>query len=192
METAPTQVKKQKLVLYLTPSQRAALALTSKKELHWLQPILNFTRMSFNEKVHYLKTSPQIHVVDEVVLEELGKSHDMVALISLLTELPERNRSLKKGLRKLVEDRLRDRQYKKLIKKTLLQMYFQHLLTENKSIPRFIDTIQSPEVRSLAIEQYLLLKRQDLSPRTIQKWVHNIQDPLTHRRAEKLFFTKAK
>lgn len=178
METLPTDIKKEKLIALLTPSQRVALAMTSKKQNQWVRPLLGFMNMSFPQKITYLKTSYRGEVPDDLILEAVAKQHDPQILISLLESLPDRM-VLKKKLRQLVEDRIRDRGYRKLLKKTLLQSYLQHLLREHRSIPRFINTIKSPEVQSFAIEQYLLLKKKEFSPMTIKKWVQKIPDEYT-------------
>jgi hypothetical protein len=188
METIPTETKRQGLLAFLTPTQRTALALTNKREYQWMRPILRFMDMPFAQKVVFLKTSPQWGVPDDLVMEALARQHDFPALLSLLGSLPDRL-PLKKRVRRLVEDRVRDRGYKKLLKKTFLQMYIAHLLHEHRSVPRFLHTIDSPEVRSYAIEQYLLLKKKDFTPTTLRKWVQRIPDEYTRTKTARTLLT---
>lgn len=189
METVPTEIKKERITVYLKPSQRISFALSSKKELEWMRPLIEFMNMPMKQKITFLKTSPKAsHIMDDIVVEYLLKQHDPVIMISLLKELSdEKHKSLKQKIRKVIEDRIRDRSYKKLIKKTLIQLYFQYLIQEKKSVSRFIETIQSPEVKSFAIEQYLLLKRKDFSPNTLKKWVEKIPDEYTRNKTIRTF-----
>lgn len=183
MQTIPTELKKQRITVYLNPTQRVSFALTSKKELQWLRPIIKFMNMSMKEKINFLKTSPQSsHIMDEIVIEYLSKEHDPIMLISLLKDLSdEKHKSLKQKIRKLIEDRIRDRNYRKNIKMTLIELYLEYLILEKKSVPRFINTIQNPHVKSLTIEKYIQLtnKEKALSPNTLRKWIDNMPDEYT-------------
>lgn len=185
MQTTPTDVKKGKIVSFLTPRQRTAWALTSKKQLQWMRPILDFTNLPMTNKIQYLKTTETIDVPDDVILQALEKQHDPNILISLLTELPARNKHLKKKIESLIEKRIRDRNYRKLIKKTLIRIYLQYLIQQGKSVSRFLDSINSKEVKSFAIAEYVLLKRNDFSPRTLRKWTEKISDPMTREKTSR-------
>lgn len=180
MQTIPTDVKRETIISFLKPTQRVSLALTNKKEFKWMRPILQFMNMSFDEKIVYLKTTPQLKIPNDIIMEAVEAQHNPQILISLLRDLP--NTILKKKVRQLIEDRIRDRNYRKFIKKTLLQMYLQHLVEEGKSVSKFINTIQSPQVRSFAIEQYVLMHKKEISPATLKKWVEKIPDEYTRNK----------
>jgi hypothetical protein len=180
MQDVPGQVKKENLVLFLKPAQRIALALTSKKESQWVSPILVFMRMPIAAKIAFLKGSSHTGIPDGVIMEALGKHHDPVAIVSLLTAMPDG--ALKDKVRGLVEDRIRDRSYRKLIKKTLLQIYLEYMIQNNKRVGRFFGTIQSPDVLSQAIEQYILLQKGKLTDRTLRGWAERIPDEITRNR----------
>lgn len=181
MQTIPTEVKKQKITVYLTPSQRVSLALTSKKELQWLRPVIKFMNMSIKDKIIFLKKSPQAsHIMDEIVMESLSKEHDPIMFISLLKDLSdERHKSLKPKIRKLVEDRIRDRNYRKGLKPTMIELYLEYLLSEKKSVPRFINTIENAHIKSITIEKYIQLTKKDFTPTTLRKWIEKMPDEYT-------------
>lgn len=184
MQTVPTQLKKQRISVYLKPTQRISWALTSKKEYQWLRPILAFMNMSIHEKIKFLKTSPQAsHIMDEIVMESLSKEHDPIVLVSLLKNLTEnKHKSLKQKIRKLLEDRIRDRNYRKMLKPTLIELYLEYLWYEKRSIPRFISTIQNPHVKSMVIETYIQLtkkNKKELSPATLHRWIEKMPDEYT-------------
>lgn len=184
MKTIPTEVKKEAIIGFLTPKQRTAFALTAKDEMVWMRPIIDFVALPLKRKVAFLLDgSKRNRVPADVVIMSLQGEHDPVTLISLLERLPEV--PLKHKLRRMLEERIRDRKYKKLIKKTLLQLYLASMMKEKRSIPRFLNTIESPEVRSFAIEQYLLLKKKDLSPNTMMKWVDKIPDEYTRNKTRR-------
>lgn len=184
MQVTPTDVKKGKIVTLLTPRQRTAWALTSKNQMRWMRPILDFTNLSMSDKIQYLKTTPTFDVPDDIIIEALHKQHDPNVLISLLTGLPAQHRHLKKKIEKLMEDRIRDRNYRKLIKKTLIRIYLQYLIQQGRSVSRFLDSIPSQEVKSFAIAEYLLLQRNQLSPRTLRKWTEKITDVHTREKTK--------
>ena len=184
MKTIPTEVKKENIITFLTPKQRTAFAMTTKDQMMWMRPIIDFVALPLKQKVAFLLDPSQRNKVPaDVVIMSLRDHHDPVELISLLEGLPET--PLKKKLRHLIEGRIRDRKYKKLIKKTLLQLYFTSMMNEKRSVPRFLNTIESPEVRSFAIEQYLLLKKNDFSPNTMMKWVEKIPDQYTRNKTRR-------
>lgn len=182
MDTTPTDLKKQNILSYMTPTQRIAFALTSKTEMKWMRPILDFVKLPIAEKIIYIKNaSTRSRLTDDIIVESLSKQLDNV-LISLLTDLPndKSNLRLKHRIEELIEKRLCDRNYRKLIKKTLLKNYIQYLLRGGKSVARFINSIKSPEIKSFAIEQYLSVA--DITPNTRNKWIHEIQDEHTKRK----------
>ena len=184
MKTIPTEIKKEHIITFLTPKQRTAFGMTAKDEMVWMRPIIDFVALPLKRKVAFLLDgSKRNRVPADVVIMSLQGEHDHVALISLLEGLPEI--PLKQKLRRLLEGRIRDRKYKKLIKKTLLQLYLASLMKEKRSVSRFLNTIDSPEVRSFAIEQYLLLKKKDLSPNTMRKWVDKIPDEYTRNKTRR-------
>lgn len=174
MNVVPDEVKREVLVLFLTPGQRVALALTSKGTARWMRPILAFMALPVAEKVALLRRGRCVGLTNGVILEALSQCHDPLALISLLDDLPESK--LKEGIRKIVEDRIRDRSYRKLIKKTIVRAYLEHLIRHKKRVGRFLDTIKSPEVLSQAIEQHVLLQKDKLSRGTLEAWVARIPD----------------
>lgn len=184
MQTVPTQLKKQRISVYLKPTQRISLALTSKKEYQWLRPIIAFMNMPIREKITFLKTSPQAsHIMDEIVMEYLSKEHDPIVLVSLLKDLTEeKHKSLKQKIRKLLEERIRDRNYRKMLKPVLIELYLEYLWYEKRSIPRFISTIQNPHVKSMVIEKYIQLtnkNKKELSPATLRRWIEKMPDEYT-------------
>lgn len=183
MDATPTQLKKQNILLYATPKQRLALALTSKRQMKWLSPILQFSRMPVGEKIVYIKGPLRTNLTDDIIVAELSKEFDHV-LIALLTELPDdhKNQRLKHKLRELIEKRLCDRNYRKLIKKSLLKSYIQHLMEQEKSVARFLNRIENPLIKSQAIEQYLLLRKNNLTPNTKKKWLGRIPDQHTRNK----------
>lgn len=182
MENVPTQTKKQSMLSFLKPNQRVALALTNKKQSEWIRPILEFMRKPFSQKVIYIKTTGGVRIPDDIVMEALVEYHDPIDMIAIHSGLP--NGSLKDKVRKLMEDRIKNRDYRKLIKKTIIQLYFQYLVQigKTKTIPRFIHTIKSPQVKSTAIVEYINLTKNELSPSTLRKWVDEIPDEHTRRR----------
>jgi len=180
MDTTPTDLKKHNILSFMTPKQRTAFALTSKTEMKWMRPLLEFMELPIAEKIIYIKdTSTRSTLTDDIILEALSKQLDNV-LISLLTDLPTGSTRLKHKIQELLEKRLCDRNYRKLIKRTLLKNYIQYLLGEGKSVARFINTIKSPEVKSLAIEQYI--SSADITPNTRRKWAQKITDEHTRRK----------
>lgn len=179
MDTTPTDLKKQNIISFMTPKQRTAFALTSKTEMKWMRPILEFMGLPLAEKIVYIKGSSRSNLTDDIIMEVLSKQLDNV-LISLLEELPESSKRLQHKIQSLLEKRLCDWNYRKLIKKTLLKNYIQHLLRQNKSVARFINSIKKPQIRSLAIEQYLLTA--DITPNTRKKWIEKIPDQHTRRK----------
>lgn len=184
MKTIPTEVKRDTLITFLTPKQRTALAMTTKGQMAWMRPIIAFIELPLKQRIAFLLDPSQRNKVPaDIVIMSLHDQHDPVALISLLEGLPEI--PLKRKLRHLLEERIRDRTYKKLIKKTLLQLYLASLLKEKRSVPRFLNTIESPEVRSFAMEQYLLLKKNEFSPKTMMKWIEKIPDEYTRTKTRR-------
>lgn len=181
MEGTPTQLKKENILSYMTPKQRVAFALTSKTELKWMRPMLDFMEMPITEKILYIKSSSRSNLTDDVIMEVLSKQLDNV-LISLLEELPNNplNMRLKKKIEGLIEKRLCDVSYKRLIKRTLLRSYIQYLSRQDKSISRFINSIKNPLIKSMAIEQYLSVA--DITPKTRKKWIGLIVDEHTRRK----------
>lgn len=187
MHTIPTDLKKQNIILFLKPKQRLAFGLTNKKELEWIKPVLKFRRMSIAEKLAFIKSAKRAHITDDLIVEALSKELDNV-LLELMSALPDthQNKNLKHKIQKLMEKRLCDRNYKKLIKRTLLKTYIQYLLHEKKSVARFINGIESREVRSQAIEQYLLLTKDEMTPTTRKKWVEQIPDTYTREKTARM------
>lgn len=186
METTPEQLKKGTIFLFLTPRQRLSFALTNKTDLAWTQPILRFMDLPVAGKIAYIQSPSRAHLTDDLIVEAFSKEKEG-ALLSLLSRLTDhdRNKKLKEKLRDRLEERLLDRNYKKLIKRTLLKDYIQYLMREGRSVPHFLNRITSPEVRSQAIEQFLLLARDDMTPTTLQKWVQRIPDPLTRQKTKR-------
>lgn len=187
METTPTELKKQNILLFMTPRQRLAFALTSKKQMEWMAPILRFMELPVGEKIAFINTSQRSRLTDDLIVEALSKETDNV-LLNILSGLPDNdaNKKLKSKIQDAIETRLCDRNYKKLIKKTLLKTYIQYLLRGGRSVASFINRIKSPEVRSQAIEQYLLLTRNELTPNTLKKWVERIPDQYTRNKTRRV------
>lgn len=187
METTPQQVKKANILLFMTPKQRLSFALTNKTDMKWIRPILQFMDLSADQKIKYVNSASRTYLTDDLIAEAFSKEMDN-AILRLLSSLPkhEKNKQLKKKLQHLLEKRLFDRNYKKLIKRTLLRNYIQYLLRENKSVAHFLNQIESPEVKSQAIEQYLLLTRNELTPTTKKKWVERIPDELTRQKTKRM------
>lgn len=183
MQRVPVQVKRQSIVSFLNPKQRAALSVTSKRQAAWLHPILAFMNKPLSQKISYIKTTESVNIPDDIIMETLATHHDPIVMTSLLSSLPD-NRPLKEKIRKLVQDRIRDRNYRKLIKKTIIQLYFQYLIQNGKikTIPRFIHTIDSPQVKSIAIVEYIHLAKSQLSTNTIKKWIDDIPDEYMRRK----------
>lgn len=188
MDTTPQQLKKGNILLFMTPKQRLSFALTNKSQMKWIRPILRFMDLPVNEKIVSINSPSRSHLTDDLIVEAFSKEMDH-SVLNLLTSLSnqEKNQSLKQKLHHLLEKRLMDRNYKKLIKKTLLKNYIQYLLREGKSVARFLNRIDSPEIRSQAIEQYLLLTRNDLTPGTRKKWIERIPDQLTRQKTKRMF-----
>lgn len=182
MQTTPPQLKKQNIFLFMTPKQRTAFALTSKTEMKWMRPILRFLDLPVAQKIMYIHSPSRVHLTDDIIVDAFSKELDNVVL-RLLSGLPENdiNKDLKQKIQKLLEKRLCDRNYKKLIKKTLLRNYIQYLLQQNKSVAHFLNRIESPEVKSQAIEQYLSLTQNEMTPTTRKKWVERIPLQYTRR-----------
>lgn len=170
----PDEVRQEVLVVFLTRGERAALALTCRDEARWLRPILAFMALPMNEKMALARSGVRSGVV---VLEALSQCHDHVALLSLLGGL--KCASLREGVRKIIEDRIRDRSYRKLIKKTLIRMYLSHY---HGHVEHFLATIRSPEVLSQAIEQHILLHKNNTPAGVLMEWAARIPDPLTRHR----------
>jgi len=187
METTPQQLKKGSILLYMTPKQRLSFALTNKAEMKWIRPILRFMDLPVDQKIVYVNSASRSHLTDDLIVEAFSKEMDNT-ILRLLGSLPEhdKNKPLKQKLQHLLEKRLFDRNYKKLIKKTLLKNYIQYLLRENKSVAHFLNRIDSPEVKSQAIEQYLLLTRNELTPTTRKKWVERIPDEMTREKTKRM------
>ena len=187
MDTTPTELKKQKILLFMKQKQRLAFALKSKKQMQWMRPILQFMDMPVAQKVAFIKSNRRAYITDDLIVEALRDQPDNV-LLNLLSGLPdhERNKDIKHKIGDLIEKRLCDRGYKKLIKKTLLKTYIQYLLKTKKSVAHFLNRITSPEVKSQAIEQYLMLMKNDLTPTTKKKWVERIPDEYTRARTVRI------
>ena len=187
METTPQQLKKGNILLFMTPKQRLSFALTNKADMKWIRPILRFMELPVNEKIVYINSPARSHLTDDLIVEAFSKEmdHSILTLLGSLTD-HKKDQSLKKKLQHLLEKRLMDRNYKKLIKKTLLKNYIQYLLREGKSVARFLNQINSPEVKSQAIEQYLLLSRNDLTPGTRKKWIERIPDQFTRQKTNRI------
>ena len=171
----------------MTPKQRLSFALTNKAEMKWIQPILRFMELPASEKIVYINSPSRSHLTDDLIVESFSKEMDnsILALLSSLSD-QDKNQSLKKKLQHLLEKRLMDRNYKKLIKKTLLKNYIQYLLRRGESVARFLNRIDSPEVKSQAIEQYLVLTRNDLTPGTRKKWIERIPDQFTRQKTRRI------
>ena len=187
METTPQQLKKGSILLFMTPKQRLSFALTNKSQMKWMRPVLRFMGLPVSEKIVYLKSPSRSHLTDDLIVEAFSKEmyHHVLHLLTGLSN-HEKNQSLKQKLQQMLEKRLMDRNYKKLIKKTLLKNYIQYLLREGKSVARFLNRIESPGVKSQAIEQYLLLVGDDLTPGTRKKWVERIPDQWTRQKTKRM------
>jgi hypothetical protein len=183
MDATPTQLKKQNILLYMTPRQRLTFALTNKSQMKWLNPIISFADLPIAEKIVYITGPSRKDLTDDIIVEALSKEFDHV-LLGLMSGLPDNNKNkrLKHKLQELIEKRLCDGNYRKLIKKTLLKTYIQYLLGEKKSVARFINRIDNPLIKSQAIEQYLLLKNNNLTPNTKKKWLERIPDQHTRNK----------
>lgn len=187
METTPQQLKKGNILVFMTPKQRLSFALTNKTEMKWIRPILRFMELPVNEKIIFINSPSRSHLTDDLIVDAFSKEMDN-SILALLDSLSnhDKNQSLKQKLKHLLEKRLMDRNYKKLIKKTLLKNYIQYLLRRGESVARFLNQIESPEVKSQAIEQYLLLTRNDITPGTRKKWIERIPDQLTRHRTKRM------
>lgn len=173
----PDEVKAGVLVLFLTPGERVALALTCRGESRWMRPILAFMALPVAKKITLLRRGGGVN--GGVVLEALNQCHDHVALMSLLGQSES---EWGEGVRVILENRIRDRAYRKLIKKTLTRMYLEHMIRHNEDVGRFLKTIKSPEVLSQAIEQHVLLQKDKLTDEALRGWAARIPDALIRHR----------
>lgn len=182
-QNVPVDTKKGHLLGLLTLKQMSRLATTSKGQAEWLQPILQYLSFPLKKRIAILKDdgSPMRKLLTEdVILPMLLKANDYMLWISLLEDLSDTpmNKNLKKEIRKMLEDRIKDRNYRKGIKSTIIKDYIKHLLKTNqkKRIDSFLLEITSPHVKSQFIQQYLALVKKDLSPTTLSRYVQMIPD----------------
>jgi len=180
-----TDVKKGYLSGLLTTKQKGRLAITSKTQAQWLLPILKFVKLPLNQKIIVIKSKdhPLRGVItDDLIIETLKKSNNHVILISLLKELPDHNRKLKKEIRRLIETSFITKK-QQLIKQTIIKHYLKYLIEANKQrrINELIDELKAG-TRSLFIEQYILLEKKNLSQNKLTTLLEKITDPIIKRR----------
>lgn len=171
----PTQVKKQNLMPYLTKEDLENLARTSRLEAAWLAPYVRFNRLPPGEKLRQLINHDLISDSEVVAIARLSRG--VVDILRLASARGKKR--LARLLREVVEDKITSRGASALVRRTYLREYVRHLHEHGLSVPRYIDSIRTPVVRSLAIEAYL-----PYVATTPQKaaWVQKITDPVVRRR----------
>jgi hypothetical protein len=186
MKTIP-EVVTDKIPSYLSVQDRKRLATVNKHYADRVGRMLAIKKMPIHEKLAALELHSNRALFDrEELMNMMRDIRNDTLLLHFMRDLP-RGGWLVKELETLYEERIATRNYRKDIKRLLIEHYLQYLLDlyPFSRIERLINNIESREVLSRLMTIYIRLRQQhpeirELSNTTLQKILPKV-DPPTHQ-----------
>jgi hypothetical protein len=186
MKTIP-EVVTDKIPSYLSVQDRKRLATVNKHYADRVGRMLAIKKMPVHEKLAALELSTNRALFDrEELMNMMREIRNDTLLLHFMRDLP-RGGWLVKELEEMYEERIATRNYRKDIKRLLIEHYLQYLLDlyPFSRIERLINNIESREVLSRLMTIFLRLRQQhpeirELSNTTLQKILPKVDLP-THQ-----------